>query len=181
MGRMDFMEAMVESNVGFYIGDPCYVLDDEEYHKNWGDRNGFRDGEIQTDKGVWFVHDTAFGDGEYHDQYMNDYGVDSGTLAVIPLEVVYAHPSEDILVEGAISTDKMNFLGNVVMGVGQELSAEIEYVDGIFDVTTTYRKDGRTMVVEELEIDTYGYDDDDDEEDDDCWDDEDEEDEEDEE
>lgn len=170
MGRMDFMEANVRSNLGFYIGDPCYVLNDEEYQQNWGNRNGFRDGEIQTDKGVWFVHDTAFGDGEYHDQNGIDYGVDSGTLAVIPMEIVYAHPDEDILRDGVVSIEKAMYLGNVVMKVGCELSAEIEYVDGIFDVSITYRKDGRIMVVEELEIDTYGHDDED-EDDEELWDD----------
>ena len=166
MGRMDFMEAMVESNVGFYIGDPCYVLDDEEYYKNWGDRNGFRDGEIQSDSGVWFVHDTAFGDGEYHDQYGTEYGVDSGTLAVIPMEVVYAHPREDIVFKGngVVSIEKMMHLGNVVMKVGCELMAEVEYVYGIFSVRIIHTANKKTMIVEELEIDTYGHDEDEDDE-----------------
>ena len=181
MGGMDFMEGKVKSNIGFYIGDPCYVLNDEEYYGNWEKNYKFDDGEIKTDCGTWFVHSTAYGDGEYYDNNGVGYGVDSGTIAVIPLEVVFAHPSEDILKNGAVSTDKMDFFGNTVIRNGKELSCEITVEDGIFWIIVQMRNENGewdNIIIHDTEIYTAGNDDDDDEEDDDCWDDEDEEDEE---
>lgn len=178
MGRMDYMEGKVKSNIGFYIGDPCYVLNDEEYYGNWEKKYNFDDGEIKTDCGTWFVHSTAYGDGEYYDNNGTSYGVDSATIAVIPLEVVFAHHSEDILKDGVVSTDKMNFLGNTVIRNGRKLSCEIEVFECNFEITVKMLgENGEWSGIFNAVIETSGSDDDD-EEDDDYWDDEDEEDEE---
>lgn len=180
MGRMDYMEGKIESNIGFYIGDPCYVLDDNEYYGNWEKKYNFDDGEIKTDCGTWFVHSTAYGDGEYYDNNGASYGVDSGTLAVIPLEVVFAHPSEDIQTCGAITTDKMDFFGNTVIRNGRKLSCEIEVFACNFEITVKMLgENGEWSGIFNAVIETSDSDDED-EEDDDYWDDEDEDEEDDE-
>lgn len=83
-------EGVIESEDGFYIGDPCYVLNDKVYDVEWGINNKFRDGEIQTSMGTFIVHETMYGDGEY--RVIGTRGgyvsVDSGTIAVIPMSMV---------------------------------------------------------------------------------------------
>ena len=179
---MDYMEAKIESNIGFYIGDPCYVLGDKEYHGNWGNAHGFDDGLIESDNGTWFVHSTAYGDGEYYDNDGTSYGVDSGTLAVIPLEVVFAHPSKDIQTCGAITTDKMDFFGNTVIRNGRKLSCEIEVFACNFEITVKMLgENGEWSGIFNVVIETSDSDDEDEEDDDYRDDEEDEEDEEDDE
>ena len=84
-GRNDDMHVgtVVSKKGSFYVGDPCYVLPDEIYHGIWGDKYNFEDGLIETPEGNWLVHGTAYGDG-----YYDGYPVDSGTLSVIPAELI---------------------------------------------------------------------------------------------
>ena len=76
----------------YYIGDPCYVMGktDEMDWLTVLDKTNYFDGEIHEVGGykVW-GEGTAHGDGEYKDQEGNEYGVDSGTLAAVPLEYVH--------------------------------------------------------------------------------------------
>lgn len=89
------------SFVGFYIGDPCYVLTDEAYFGGWGRK--VRDGDGWKDSGSPgfqegpFVHDgftaivahTAHGDGCYRDATDSvSFPVDSGCIGIVPLELV---------------------------------------------------------------------------------------------
>ena len=129
----------IESKSGkFYIGDPCYVLSDDIYFDIWEKKYNFEDGVIEVpDKGAFVVHGTAYGDGEYNDQYGNSYGVDSGTLAIIPIELV---GKEDGLILGA------EFVGT---------KGSLNYdVDGTFYFTVDDEKiiiETGEMVEEELE------------------------------
>ena len=84
------VEGIIKSNKGFYVGDPCYVLSDEIYHHFWGDVCNWEDGvhSIPNTEYKFAVNGTAYGDGEYFDDYGRAYGVDSGTLSVIPLELI---------------------------------------------------------------------------------------------
>lgn len=83
-------KGVIESEDGFYIGDPRYVLNDKVYDVEWGKNNKFRDGEIQTSMGTFIVHATMYGGGEY--RVIGTRGgyvsVDSGTIAVIPMGMV---------------------------------------------------------------------------------------------
>ena len=87
---MDKIHAYVSSTKGFYIGDICYVLSDEVYHRFWGDRHNYEDG-VLTDPESGFrfaVNRTAYGDGTYADEYGHEYPVDSGVIGLVPLELV---------------------------------------------------------------------------------------------
>lgn len=78
----------IKSAQGFYIGDICYVLDDEVYYGVWG-KNGYVDGQYKADNGYAFaVASTMYGDGCYDDDDGNVYGVDAGVLGIVPLELV---------------------------------------------------------------------------------------------
>lgn len=73
----------------FWIGDPCYVLSDDIYYGIWDDKYNFEDGKIDVDDKLSFlVHGTAYGDGSYQGTNGAEYGVDSGTLAIIPMDLV---------------------------------------------------------------------------------------------
>ena len=82
----------VKSKEYFYVGDPCYVLDDDTYddmcykiqdwdveHGKWIDNFGV----IKTEKGEMLVHKTLYGDGTYESP-IGEVSVDSGLIAIIP-------------------------------------------------------------------------------------------------
>lgn len=75
---------------GFYFGDPCYALKEELYDEwlNWADKKTGYDSSgkfVHKGKEIMLVDSTAYGDGCYDGCEMC-YPVDSGCLAVIPLE-----------------------------------------------------------------------------------------------
>lgn len=102
----------------FYVGDPCYVLSDDIYYGIWDDKYDFKDGKIDVDDTLSFlVHGTAYGDGSYQGSNGSEYGVDSGTLAIIPMDLV---AKLDGVQFGSVETSN---------------TAWLDYNDGIFDIT----------------------------------------------
>lgn len=87
---------------GVYVGDPCYILNDEFYQGFWGKENDFKDGELSKDgRPVMIVQGTAYGDGCYDgnineysasEHRLHDFPVDAGVLAVVNLE--FADPEK---------------------------------------------------------------------------------------
>ena len=73
----------------YYIGDLCYVMDQE-----WEELCDLIEGNQYPDEGVYRFSDgrrfaifnTAFGDGEYYDKEERSYSVDSGTLGCIKVD-----------------------------------------------------------------------------------------------
>ena len=51
----------------YYVGDPCYLTENKTLEIIWS-------------------HDTAYGDGIYRDNKYNFYHVDSGMIAVVPVD-----------------------------------------------------------------------------------------------
>lgn len=145
------------SNRGFYIGDICYVLDDDIYYGVWGrmerredgswydkdrDSPGFQSGEFSHNGFTVGVSGTAYGDGCYPDSTGTvRFPVDAGVIGIVPLELVN-------------DMGEAERLGVVVPGTRAHMS---EY-GGVFEFCV-YEGSRRRLV----EIDTAG---DDDEEDD---------------
>lgn len=101
----------------FYVGDPCYILSDDIYYGVWEEKFNFADGKIQVDDNLAFiVHSTAYGDGAYFGTNGFTYGVDSGTLAVVPIELI---SNTSGVKSGTIEDSK---------------TAKLEYNNGIFDI-----------------------------------------------
>ena len=73
----------------YYVGDLCYVLHDEwdevcEILFNTPEPHGVLDGEFTLKDGRRFaVYSTAFGDGQYYDNYGRAYPVDAGSIGCI--------------------------------------------------------------------------------------------------
>lgn len=135
----EHVHAQTSTQRGFYIGDICYALDNNTYDTVWGDAN-YADGKYSVNGYSFIVGSTAYGDGEYTDQYGNVYGVDAGNIGIVPLELC----TRD-------SEDNLKRLGNVLYTTGV---ATFECENGIFDIVTPN---------ETIHIDTAGadYDDDD--------------------
>ena len=82
----------------YWIGDPCYVLGRKTTKFDWnefcnfcfdGDPSGRKNEGVVTHQGITFAfYGTAHGDGGYYDLAGNEYGVDAGLLACIPLESI---------------------------------------------------------------------------------------------
>lgn len=80
----------------YFIGDPCYVLGhrwEEVCALHWADHTlSCNDNtclpvyELDGRKVVEFH--TAYGDGGYYDQFGACYGVDSGTIGAVPVELI---------------------------------------------------------------------------------------------
>jgi len=70
----------------YYVGDLCYVM-----HDCWNevcdiviDKFSCREGEFKLADGREFaMFNTAYGDGEYHDNQCRNYPVDSGSIGCI--------------------------------------------------------------------------------------------------
>ena len=80
----------VESNAGFYIGDPRNALSDAVYYGSWGHDLDFAEGVIHIEGGHCFAVAKLLDDeiDKYMDDEFNMYTVRSGHLALIPLELV---------------------------------------------------------------------------------------------
>jgi len=84
----------------YYVGDLCYVLDDDE----WTNlciltivNDTSVEGEFELIDGRRFaIYGTKWGDGEYYDQTGNSYSVDSGTIGCILWSDIKHSKYEDI-------------------------------------------------------------------------------------
>lgn len=128
----------IQSKKGFYVGDICYVLDDEVYDGVWG-RAGYADGEYTTELGKFAVASTAYGDGDYFDNYGNNYGVDAGVLGIVPWEILEKQNKWKNYYKGLSEMENLNKLGHFFEGT----EAEYEFSgrdhtspdpDGVFDI-----------------------------------------------
>lgn len=106
----------------YYVGDLCYVLHDEwdevcEIIFNTPEPHGVLDGEFTLKDGRKFaIYSTAYGDGQYYDNYGRAYPVDAGSIGCILLEGIDQSNTENDIT-----------LGNVV-----EFATEFETSAGRF-------------------------------------------------
>ena len=81
----------------YYIGDPCYIIPDEDWAElcintnHWGAGNepepNFDDGLFQWNGRTCFATFTAYGDGCYGNRKGDAMvGVDSGLIGIVPLK-----------------------------------------------------------------------------------------------
>jgi hypothetical protein len=83
----------------YWIGDPCYVMDNQweelgaatawfgsdTYNPNCVNFDGIF---VGANGNKCFADGTAFGDGEYGDNYGHRYGVDAGLIGLVPVSEV---------------------------------------------------------------------------------------------
>lgn len=103
----------------YYVGDVCYVVKREDWMPllekskyfncettgQWGgEYNGF----------PMFVASTAYGDGEYRDDFFRKYLVDAGVIGIMPVEALTKNPEGQ---GGQIITFPHNFEVHAMKGV----------------------------------------------------------------
>jgi len=93
----------------YYVGDLCYVFEDDDWDvvcsKSFDPMNGSSMEGVfnMTGDRKFALFGTAYGDGEYYDQFNNRYLVDSGTIGC----VMVRHATRKDMLD-------MKFFGNVV-------------------------------------------------------------------
>jgi len=100
----------------YYIGDPCYVIggNDEEREKLLQETNNFEN-DIQFYKGYpILIGNTADGDGIFKDNKGEVYGVDSGSIGIIPI-VAIDHKFERLYCH--VITFKEDFVAEIEDGL----------------------------------------------------------------
>lgn len=128
---------MIKSNKGFYVGDICYVLQNNIYNDIWAEI-GFPeslagipvlpgkevDG-VETTETFNFAVKSTGGDGVFFDNEGYEYSVDAGVIGVVPLELCYQKGLNKGL--GRI----LDIAGNVEFGFDAGIiSVSVHSVDG---------------------------------------------------
>lgn len=143
-----------------FVGDICYALDDDLYQRVWGDKLGFKDGEIGN---YAVVASTEYGDGCYEGDETS-YGVDAGVIGVTDIEHY---------MDSGHSVENLPRLGAVVeIPSGQcEVCFDAD-TDGTFYITINDIETGDTVFKDVIctgDDDDDDWDDEDDEDDFDFW------------
>jgi hypothetical protein len=96
---------MTQTFVRYYVGDLCYVMNDE-----WDevcdrffppDSVGGVDGEFQLADGrKFFSLSTMYGDGTYRDNFGRAYGVDAGLIGAIKVDDIRDPDFEKVIARG---------------------------------------------------------------------------------
>ena len=130
--RGDVVGTIKSTGKGFYVGDPCYALADEDYYNIWGDEHNFANGLIHLSTGDMLVHGTAYGDGDYPSAE-GHFPVDSGTICIMDASLVKKN------IEG---------LGKIIPGEEASLvvhdgtfDISIKNPNNIFDIVTAYEEE----------------------------------------
>lgn len=78
----------INSNIGFYIGDVCYVLNRDYYDEDWGKKHKYRDGCYTNENGIgYIVASTKYGDGWWPGSDNHAYPVDAGVIGIVSAEI----------------------------------------------------------------------------------------------
>lgn len=84
----------ITSKKGFFVGDVCYALSKENYKillaKSYDYTcHIYKNGKFEIEKDKFIVWaSTAYGDGDFEDNSDRLFSVDSGTLGIVPFELV---------------------------------------------------------------------------------------------
>ena len=81
-------EVMVPAGT-YVLGDPCYCTPDEHWHSLLESCNYFIDnpiGRLPSGESI-LGFGTAYGDGEYKDNFGRSFPVDAGLIGLVPLDV----------------------------------------------------------------------------------------------
>jgi hypothetical protein len=72
----------------YYLGDPAFVLEDSIYIGVWGNQYNYSNGKINVYGTDFVVHNTHNGDGKFLDNKNRVYHIESGTIALIPTNLI---------------------------------------------------------------------------------------------
>lgn len=125
MMQMNLMELLPAGK--YFIGDCCYVLDDEVYHGVWGKQLNYQTGTFDVQGKRVAVAGTATGDGWFRGSDGVDYSVDSGTIAIVPFELCVKCTEEEAKELGCVHTFDHEVQFHVADGV-LEIASKNKYI-----------------------------------------------------
>ena len=79
----------------YYLGDPAFVLEDSIYIGVWGNQYNYSNGKINVYGTDFIVHSTHNGDGKFLDNKNRVYQIESGTIALIPTNLIKKNYSKN--------------------------------------------------------------------------------------
>lgn len=112
----------------YYIGDPCYVLNEELIKFD----NLKDDKILKIGEDFIFLDKTTYGDGFYEDNFENKYSIDSGMLSVIPVNLIEKH--ENISLGKIVYFDKnfevksnegVFYIGNIIVDTNNDWNEHV--------------------------------------------------------
>jgi hypothetical protein len=109
----------------YYIGDPISVLPDKYSIGIWGNEYDYQNGKFNINGFEMIVHRTHSGDGVYKDTRDRIYKISSGTIGLIPIE---------LLSEQYIS------------GKGCHIFEFLDNINFIYDAGLIYIKSGKKFI-----------------------------------
>ena len=119
----------------YYVGDPCYVFQDETWGRLIAEaQEPMLHGDIvEFDNRQLWAHSTMYGDGIYEDQNGVEYGVDSGIIGIIPIELIDDPAGEEngLIIDfpKGVTVDHDNgtfWIGAVVIKTNSEIDEPFE-------------------------------------------------------
>ena len=122
----------------YYVGDLCYVMDHDDWHQVCArtiQGEKIVDGEFELSNGRRFaIYGTAYGDGEYYDQYGHTYSVDAGSIGCILMSDIRANKYYNLLDLGAI----LEFAEPIETG---SQGGQLKFVHVLIDTDPVYDED----------------------------------------
>jgi len=112
----------------YYVGDPSYICPCDIWQEILETTKQLTNHPQVFKSRVLFCHTTAYGDGRYENQARPEsYGVDSSTLGIVPMELVWKMNSEVPFDDSCVFTIKQ--LGSVIT-FEEDFEASVE--NGVF-------------------------------------------------
>lgn len=104
----------LESEEGFYIGDPCYVMGHSTYHGYWEKEKGFKSGVYPMGGDCGFAVAGTGGDGTFLGMSGLPYSVDTGTIGAVSLELVRRDPRPELGGTWEKALESMEWYGRII-------------------------------------------------------------------
>lgn len=125
----------------YYIGDPCYVFSDKRWRdflnsKQKDELTGTEKSAVSVNGNVHFLnyhfwyHNTAFGDGAYTGTNGFEYGVDSASLGIVPVEIIDKESNNGTMHDFPEGVD-VSFNNGIFKFNEIEINTEIDYDEEI--------------------------------------------------
>lgn len=133
------MNEIIKHKGKYYIGDPILALPDKYYIGIWGNEYSYQNGKFNINGFDMIIHSTHNGDGIYKDTRDRLYKIDSGTIGIIPIELL----------------DESNFQNNQYSHIFEFT----ENINFIYDAGLIYIKSGKKFIsIDTRNMDEYNSD-----------------------
>jgi hypothetical protein len=102
----------------YYLCDPCYVVNDDQWNDYLRSLYSVTDGVFEFKESICVAFVTEYGDGTYEDQHGNMFDVDSGLIGITPIDCAFLNdqPNKYLIIEFLKPTEVSTINGLLVFG-----------------------------------------------------------------